>query len=214
MASAWIHWFEDRGCLNEFPELGDERNGVIQPGRYRVSDYFGASDFKQFSAQLEYLGLFAADPFDPPAQHCFRGCCHGSNHSPRYPLRVRPVAPLAIEHLFERASVARPLHAAGMLLRRGIGRVSVEASRAFASTDSRFIRVGELVTTREVRAEEAAFVQTALAGQANHEAIGRAGKWETSPQLGEEQARAVQTILGSRDLVTTVHGPAGAAKQH
>jgi hypothetical protein len=33
---------------------------------------------------------------------------------------------LALEHLFERASVARELHAAGMLLRRGIGRVSVE----------------------------------------------------------------------------------------
>jgi conjugative relaxase-like TrwC/TraI family protein len=119
---------------------------------------------------------------------------------------------LAIEHLFERASVARALHVAGMLLRRGIGRVSVEAARAFASTDSRFIRVGELVTTREVRAEEAAFVQTALAGQAKHEPIGRAGNWETSPQLGEEQARAVQTILGSRDLVTTVHGPAGSGK--
>jgi conjugative relaxase-like TrwC/TraI family protein len=119
---------------------------------------------------------------------------------------------LAIEHLFERASVARALHAAGMLLRRGIGRVSVEAARAFAATDSRFIRVGELVTTREVRAEEAAFVQTALAGQAKHEPIGRAGNWEISPQLGEEQARAVQTILGSRDLVTTVHGPAGSGK--
>jgi hypothetical protein len=47
---------------------------------------------------------------------------------------------LAIEHLFERSSVARELHAAGMLLRRGIGRVSVEAARIFAQTDSRFIR--------------------------------------------------------------------------
>src|SRR5262249_46666084 len=41
---------------------------------------------------------------------------------------------LALEHLFERASVARELHAAGMLLRRGIGRVSVEEARVFAST--------------------------------------------------------------------------------
>jgi hypothetical protein len=32
----------------------------------------------------------------------------------------------------ERASVARELHAAGMLLRRGIGRVSVEKARIFA----------------------------------------------------------------------------------
>ena len=41
---------------------------------------------------------------------------------------------LAIEHLFERSSVARELHAAGMLLRRGIGRVSVEAARIFVQT--------------------------------------------------------------------------------
>jgi hypothetical protein len=59
---------------------------------------------------------------------------------------------LAIEHLFERSSVARELHAAGMLLRRGIGRVSVEAARIFVQTDSRFIRPdpnGSLLTTRE-----------------------------------------------------------------
>ncbi len=47
---------------------------------------------------------------------------------------------LAIQHLFERSSVARELHAAGMLLRRGIGRVSVEAARIFVQTDSRFTR--------------------------------------------------------------------------
>jgi hypothetical protein len=56
---------------------------------------------------------------------------------------------LALEHLFERASVARELHAAGMLLRRGIGRVSVEEARLFASTDDFFVRPGlDLVTTR------------------------------------------------------------------
>ena len=42
---------------------------------------------------------------------------------------------LALEHLFERVSVARELHAAGMLLRRGIGRVSVEEARVFAGSD-------------------------------------------------------------------------------
>jgi hypothetical protein len=72
---------------------------------------------------------------------------------------------LAIEHLFERSSVARELHAAGMLLRRGIGRVSVEAARIFAQTDSRFIRpdpTGSLLTTREVLAEERRTVETCL----------------------------------------------------
>ena len=46
---------------------------------------------------------------------------------------------LAIEHIFERASVARALHAAEMLLRRGIGRMSVEEARVFTKTDPRFV---------------------------------------------------------------------------
>jgi hypothetical protein len=47
--------------------------------------------------------------------------------------------------------VARELHAAGMLLRRGIGQVSVEEARVFASSDEFFVRPGSgLVTTREV----------------------------------------------------------------
>ena len=55
---------------------------------------------------------------------------------------------LALEHLFERASIARELHAAGMLLRRGIGRASVDEARVFASTGDCFVRPGSnLVTT-------------------------------------------------------------------
>ena len=66
---------------------------------------------------------------------------------------------LALQHLFERASVARELHAAGMLLRRGIGRVSVEEARVFATTDECFVRLGsDLVTAREVLVEEAALL--------------------------------------------------------
>ena len=125
---------------------------------------------------------------------------------------------LAIEHLFERASVARELHAAAMLLRRGIGRVSVEEARVFAKADSRFMRAdpnGALVTTREVLSVEAAMIETAKAGQKNREAIGRGKEWTIlSPMVAqsEEQTKAVQRVLNSRDLVTTIHGPAGSGK--
>ena len=125
---------------------------------------------------------------------------------------------LAIEHLFERSSVARELHAAGMLLRRGIGRVSVEAARIFAQTDSRFIRpdpTGSLLTTREVLAEERRTVETCRDGQGAHEAIGRGQAWEIRSEVvakSEEQSRAVHAVLESKDLVTTLHGPAGSGK--
>ena len=125
---------------------------------------------------------------------------------------------LAVEHLFERSSVVRELHAAGMLLRRGIGWVSVEEASAFARTDARFVRLdpeGALVTTREVLAEESAMIETARAGQAEFEAIGRGEEWRIlSPVVAQskEQTKAAQQVLHSRDLVTAIHGPAGSGK--
>ena len=47
---------------------------------------------------------------------------------------------IAISHLFERSSVARELHAAAMLLRRGLGRVNVAEALDFARKDGRFMR--------------------------------------------------------------------------
>ena len=110
---------------------------------------------------------------------------------------------LAIQHLFERASVARELHAAAMLLRRGIGRVSVGEARGFVRADDRFVRWrGELVTTHEVLAEQAALLETVKAGQGQHEELGRGGQWKfLSPLVtaSEEQTNAVLHILKSRD---------------
>jgi predicted ribonuclease YlaK len=125
---------------------------------------------------------------------------------------------LAIEHIFERASVARALHAAEMLLRRGIGRMSVEEARVFTKTDPRFVPLdpdGALVTAREVLAEESAMVETARAGQGKFAPIGRSEVWVIrSPVIAQskEQTKAVHEVLGSRDLVTTIHGPAGSGK--
>jgi hypothetical protein len=74
--------------------------------------------------------------------------------------------------------VARELHAAGMLRRRGIGRVSVEDERILAKTDGRFIRVTEnLLTTREVLAEEATLLETVKAGQGQYDELGRGSEW-------------------------------------
>jgi conjugative relaxase-like TrwC/TraI family protein len=82
---------------------------------------------------------------------------------------------LAIGHLFERKSVARVLHAAGMLLRRGIGRVNVKEAREFVSHDQRLIpvnRTSDLVTTPKVMDEEKTMIQIATSGQDAHEALG------------------------------------------
>ncbi|MGA8654565.1 MAG: AAA family ATPase [Chthoniobacterales bacterium] len=122
----------------------------------------------------------------------------------------------AVEHLFESSSVARELHVAGMLLRRGIGRVRVREARAFAKADDRFVRTGpNLITTREVLAEEAALLETVKTGQGKYEELGSGGRWKfMSPIVAasEEQTNAVLHVLKSRDLVTSIRGPAGSGK--
>ncbi|HTD15910.1 MAG TPA: AAA family ATPase [Chthoniobacterales bacterium] len=122
---------------------------------------------------------------------------------------------LAVSHLFERSSIARELHAAGMLLRRGIGRVSVDQAKAFAFQDPRFVRPdpgARIVTTREVLHEESEMLKGVDAGRGRYEEIGRDGSWNPVSQISDEQRAAVEHILRSRDLVTAIRGVAGTGK--
>ena len=110
------------------------------------------------------------------------------------------------------------LHAAGMLLRRGLGRVSVDQARAFAQHDPRFIRpdfAGKLLTTREVLDEEEAMIKIAEAGKGAYPELGGGAQWQYSSSRvahSEEQKRAVEHLLRSKDLVTSIRGPAGSGK--
>ena len=125
---------------------------------------------------------------------------------------------LSIDHLFSEKSVARELHAAAMLLRRGIGKITVQEAQSFARSDGRFIRLdatGKLLTTREVLAEEEAMNKSARAGQGKYEEIGRGGQWAIlNPAIArsKEQSAAIRHVLSSRDWVISITSRAGAGK--
>jgi conjugative relaxase-like TrwC/TraI family protein len=131
-------------------------------------------------------------------------------------LEIETAKPLAIEHLFERVSVTRQLHAAGMLLRRGIGKVGVDQAIAFASIDPVFVRTaGGSLTTAEVLAEERELLDRVDSGRAKFEPLAGFGEWQIlDPRVraSEEQALAVEHVLRSRDLVTAIRGAAGTGK--
>jgi AAA domain len=125
---------------------------------------------------------------------------------------------IAISHLFERSSVARELHAAAMLLRRGLGRVSVAEALDFTRKDDRFMRPfaeSRFLTTREAMEQEADMLKVVESGRGKFEEIGNGKSWKptgSAVAINEEQAAAVEHILRSRDLVTAVRGVAGSAK--
>jgi hypothetical protein len=125
---------------------------------------------------------------------------------------------LAVTHLFERSSIARELHAAGMFLRRGIGRVSVDQAKAFAANDSRFVRphpAARVLTTREVLHEESEMLRIVEGGKGKYQEIGNGAHWEVKSPLvagNEEAVAAINHVLNSQDLVIEVRGVAGAGK--
>src|SRR6202045_2554110 len=125
---------------------------------------------------------------------------------------------LAIRHLFEQVSLKRELHIAGMLLRRGIARVSIAEALTWVKSDPFFVRPnpdGKLLTTRQVRDTENKMIQLAAEGQGKHEPLNGGKEWVIRHPLvatSEEQSKAVRHVLGSKDFVISFKGPAGAGK--
>jgi conjugative relaxase-like TrwC/TraI family protein len=125
---------------------------------------------------------------------------------------------LAVTHLFERSSIARELHAAGMLLRRGIGRVSVDQARVFAAQDPRFVRphpAARVLTTREVLHEESETLRIVEAGKGKYDTLSFGCSWDVSSPLvagNKEAVEAIHHVLNSQDIVIEVRGVAGAGK--
>jgi hypothetical protein len=88
---------------------------------------------------------------------------------------------IAISHLFERFSVARELHAAAMLLRRGLGKIEVAEALDFIRKDARFIwpfAESRFVTTKEAMHEEAEMLGIVEAGRGKFEEIGGGQSWK------------------------------------
>src|SRR6516162_4653499 len=122
-------------------------------------------------------------------------------------LDTRAAKELAVQHLFEQVSLKRELHIAGMLLRRGIARVSIAEALAWVKSDPLFVRPDPdrgLVTTCEIRDAEDKMIRLAEEGRGKHEALGGRKEWVIRhPQVGatEEQAKAVHHVLDSQDFL-------------
>ena len=133
-------------------------------------------------------------------------------------LDARASKELAVEHLFEQASVKRELHVAGILLRRGIARVSIAEALAWVKSDPLFVRSdpnGKLLTTRQVRDAENKMIHLAAVGQGKHKALNGGKEWAIRHYLvsgSQEQSKAVHHVLSSQDFVISFKGPAGAGK--
>jgi conjugative relaxase-like TrwC/TraI family protein len=125
----------------------------------------------------------------------------------------------AVDHAFERSSVMDKRRLLTLALKHGVGEVSPEGVRDKADRLgllNRHIDGHEMVTTREVLAEENRMLGFAVAGKGSCKPLGNEnGRWQDElreTQLSGEQRAAAAHLLTSPDRIMILRGVAGAGK--
>ena len=121
-----------------------------------------------------------------------------------------------LQHVFERVSVASEKDVLEEALRHGVGKVTVEQTKAAFETDARIVhRVvdGERrCTTWEVRDQEREIVAFAKETLGTLDPIKLTPHEFADKRLNEQQRAAVTHVLSSRDQITMIRGGAGVGK--
>ncbi len=120
----------------------------------------------------------------------------------------------AEQHVFERVSVARDHELLTEALRHGRGRIALDelkGSFALQESSGELVRAGKDIATRETVERERDMISRIDHGIGKFRQLGN-DEIELSSQLRPEQRKAVQSVLGSRDLAVNIRGAAGTGK--
>lgn len=118
-------------------------------------------------------------------------------------------------HLFERNSVVRDFDLMTEALRHGRGRIDLGQLRGameVEQVEGSLIRAGNNMATRESLEREQRMIAAVDRGARLFEPLGGNRDFQSSENLRDEQRRAVQEVLASRDLAINLCGAAGTGK--
>jgi conjugative relaxase-like TrwC/TraI family protein len=118
-------------------------------------------------------------------------------------------------HLFERNSVVRDFDLMTEALRHGRGRIDRGQLRGALEVEQSqgiLIRAGNNLATRESLEREQRMIAAVDRGTGCFERLGGEREFHPSERLRDEQRRAVNEVLASRDLAINLCGAAGTGK--
>jgi conjugative relaxase-like TrwC/TraI family protein len=161
--------------------------------------------------RTEWRGRFSADE-----RQAFADVVGRRVRSKERPATAQDTVQHALKHGFERQSVVSEKRLIATALKRGYGSVGVdEVKRSFALESALIRRQKDqqnLVTTKEVLAEEAAVIGYARDGRGTCEPIAKGNVEIDGNRLNVQQQAAVRHVLTSSDQVMLIRGAAGAGK--
>lgn len=122
----------------------------------------------------------------------------------------------ALDHVFERVSVAPDHHVLMEALKHGRGQVSLsELKDSLGARESRdeIVRAADDIATRASLERERDMIELVNRGVAKHERLGKDARgFEVSDKLSAEQRNVVEFVLDSRDFAVNIEGRAGTGK--
>jgi len=140
------------------------------------------------------------------------------SHSPGRPIKLdsaQAALTYAMDHIFERVSVARDRDILTEALRYGRGRINHEELRGrlgLEETSGAILRDGSQVATAQSLQREREMIHAINVGIGAFPRLGGTNPFAASEALRHEQKQAIQFVLDSDDRAVNIQGAAGTGK--